>query len=196
MRFVILLGSPRRNGNTAAMAEIFCRTAAEAGAVVDNFYLNQMNIKGCQACDACKTTTETCVIKDDMAGVLNAVENADVVVAATPIYFADVTAQFKMFIDRCYSLLKPFKRMPTKSRLKPGKEFVLITAQNLDNTMFEEVCTKYQMIARLLGFQKTHLVRGCNLLNADAIHADNGQDLLNAAQDIAKEILNPDIRQQ
>ena len=65
MNIVTLLGSPRRNGNTAAMADMFNRTASNAGAVVESFYLNQMNIKGCQACDACKTTAEYCVINKE-----------------------------------------------------------------------------------------------------------------------------------
>ena len=190
MNIVTLLGSPRRNGNTAAMADMFNRTASDTGAIVESFYLNQMDIKGCQACDACKTTTEYCVIKDDMTVVLNAVKNADAVVAATPIYFADVTAQFKVFIDRCYSFLKPFERMPTQSRLEPGKQFVLITAQNREAELFEEVCTKYLMIAEFLGFKKTYLIRGCDLMKADAIHTKHRRDLFDAVQKTAKAVLN------
>ena len=192
MNIVTLFGSPRKKGNTAAMAEMFNRAASEAGAFVDAFHLNEMKIKGCQACDACKSQTDHCLLKDEMTGVLNAVEKADVLVAATPIYFADITAQLKIFIDRCYSFLKPFEDIPTETRLKPGKQFVLITAQNRGEDLFEEICTKYQMIAKHLGFEKTFLIRGCDLLKSDDIHTKNRQDLFEAIQKTVKEIVRPD----
>jgi multimeric flavodoxin WrbA len=46
MNIVTLLGSPRRNGNTAVLADMFNRTATKAGAVVNTYYLNQMDIGG------------------------------------------------------------------------------------------------------------------------------------------------------
>ena len=130
MKIVSLLGSPRANGNTATLIKAFNKTAEDLGAVVQTFFLNKLDSKGCQACDACKTKTDHCVIKDDLANVLESVKNADVLVAATPIYFADISAQFKIFVDRCYSYLEPFETMPEISRLKAGKKFVLITVQN------------------------------------------------------------------
>ena len=118
MKIVALLGSPRTNGNTATLTKTFNKTAEELGADVQTFLLNKLDAKGCQACDACKTKTDHCVIKDDLTDVLESVKNADVLVAATPIYFADISAQFKIFVDRCYSYLEPFKTMPKASRLE------------------------------------------------------------------------------
>lgn len=192
MNIVTLFGSPRKKGNTAAMAEMFNNTASDAGAIVESFFLNDMKIRGCQACDACKSQTDHCVLKDEMTGVLDAVDNADVLVAATPIYFADITAQLKIFIDRCYSFLEPFEDIPSGTRIKPGKQFVLITAQNRGDDLFEEVCTKYLMIAKHLGFEKTHLIRGCDLLKSDDIHTKKREDLFEAVRKTAKDIVRPD----
>lgn len=186
MKVVALFGSPRANGNTATLTKAFNKTAEELGADVQTFLLNQLNTKGCQACDACKTKTDHCVVKDDLANVLESVKNADVLVAATPIYFADVSAQFKIFVDRCYSYLEPFETMPEASRLKAGKKFVLITAQNRGEDMFADVCTKYRMIFEFLGFQETHLIRGCDLMEADALKTKNRQDLIDLSEETAK----------
>jgi multimeric flavodoxin WrbA len=189
MKIVALFGSPRANGNTATLAKTFNKTAEELGAVVQTFLLNKLDAKGCQACDACKTEADHCVIKDDLADVLESVKNADVLVAATPIYFADISAQFKIFVDRCYSYLEPFEIMPEASRLKAGKKFVLITAQNRGEDMFAEVCTKYRMIFEFLGFKETHLIRGCDLMKADALKTKNRHDLIELSKETARKVV-------
>ncbi len=190
MNVVTLLGSPRTNGNTATLAKAFIDTAEASGAEVQTFLLNKLDARGCQACNACKTKTDRCVIEDGLTDVLEAVRNTDVLVAATPIYFADVSAQFKIFVDRCYAYLEPFDDMPTHSRLATGKKFVLITAQNRDESLFDEVCTKYRMIFKFLGFRETHLVRGCGLREADALIKKNRQDLIELSKETARNVLN------
>lgn len=189
MKIVALFGSPRANGNTATLTKTFNKTAEELGAAVQTFLLNKLDAKGCQACDACKTETDHCIIKDDLANVLESVKNADVLVAATPIYFADISAQFKIFVDRCYSYLEPFETMPEASRLKAGKKFVLITAQNRGEDMFAEVCTKYRMIFEFLGFKETHLIRGCDLMEVDALKTKNRQDLIDLSKETAMKVV-------
>ena len=193
MKIVALFGSPRANGNTATLTKTFNKTAEELGADVQTFLLNKLDAKGCQACDACKTNTDHCVIKDDLANVLESVKNADVLVAATPIYFADISAQLKMFVDRCYSYLEPFEIMPEVSRLKAGKKFVLITAQNRGEDMFAEVCTKYRMIFEFLGFKETHLIRGCDLMQTDALKTKNRQDLIDLSKETARKVVKPAV---
>ncbi len=189
MKIVSLFGSPRVNGNTATLAKTFNETAEDLGADVQTFVLNKLDAKGCQACDACKTKTDHCVIEDDLTNVLESVKNADVLVAATPIYFADISAQFKIFVDRCYSYLEPFETMPEASRLKAGKKFVLITAQNRGEDMFGEVCTKYRTIFEFLGFKETHLIRGCDLIEADALETKNRQDLIDLSKETARKVV-------
>ncbi|MEJ2588230.1 MAG: flavodoxin family protein [Deltaproteobacteria bacterium] len=189
MKIVTLFGSPRADGNTATLAKTFNKTAEALGADVQTFFLNKLDTKGCQACDACKTKTDHCVVKDDLEKVLESVRTADVLVAATPIYFADISAQFKIFVDRCYSYLEPFETIPETTRLKPGKKFVLITAQNRGEDIFAEVCTKYRMIFQSLGFQETHLIRGCDLRETDALKTKNRQDLIELSKETAKKVV-------
>lgn len=193
MKIVALFGSPRANGNTATLTKTFNETAEELGAEVQTYFLNKLDAKGCQACDTCKTKTDHCVIEDDLANVLESVKNADVLVAATPIYFADISAQLKIFVDRCYSYLEPFEKVPKDTRLKAGKKFVLITAQNRGEDMFAEVCTKYRMIFDFLGFKETHLIRGCNLRETDALKTKNRLDLFDLSRETARKVVKPAV---
>ena len=165
MRIVCLLGSPRREGNTAAIAQRVCAPAEQAGAEVQTYVLNQLRYRGCQACMACKTTSETCVIGDDLEGVLADVHRADVLILASPIYFGDVTAQMKGFIDRTYAFLTPdFHTAENKCRLAHGKKIVWVLAQgNADESSFADVFPKYDFFFRWFGFEEAHVIRACGL---------------------------------
>ena len=95
MKMVCLLGSPRPKGNSKAMAARFCGAAEGLGAEVTTFALNKLKYRGCQACMTCKTKLDKCVLKDDLAEVLDAIRDAEVLVLATPIYFAEISSQLK-----------------------------------------------------------------------------------------------------
>jgi len=104
-KMVILLGSPRREGNSAALAERIAAGAAEAGAKVQTFYLHGMKIAPCSACEAChKPGAKGCVIRDGMQRVYGELSAADAIVYASPIYWFTVSAQLKAAMDRCYAL--------------------------------------------------------------------------------------------
>jgi multimeric flavodoxin WrbA len=107
-RIVILKGSPRRNGNSAALADALADAARDAGATVESFYLHGMDIRPCNACDSChEHTDKDCVVKDDMRKLYPKLREADAVVVASPIYWFTVSAQTKLFMDRCYALGGP-----------------------------------------------------------------------------------------
>ena len=64
---VILNGSPRRRGNTAALVEAFTRGAESAGHTVTEFFLEGMDIHGCKGCfGGHSSRTCPCVQKDGM----------------------------------------------------------------------------------------------------------------------------------
>jgi multimeric flavodoxin WrbA len=105
-KVVILMGSPRRKGNTAVLCERIARGAADAGAQVDSFYLHGMKIAPCSACEACHRPGSTgCVIQDDMQRLYPELRSADAIVLASPIYWFTMSAQIKTAVDRCYALL-------------------------------------------------------------------------------------------
>jgi multimeric flavodoxin WrbA len=131
MKIVAVLGSPRAAGNSALITDRFLQAARKLGAETQSFALNMLKYRGCQACMACKKSSDKCVLKDDLAEVLDAVQGADVLVMASPVYYGDVTAQMKAFFDRTYSYFTPDYLQPDKkrSRLAGGKKFVFVLTQ-------------------------------------------------------------------
>lgn len=99
-KILVLAGSPRKNGNSALLCNEFARGAADAGHDVDLIYLRDKKIGYCMACYYCKDHDGICIIKDDMAEILDRMNEADVIVMASPVYFYAIDAQMKALIDR------------------------------------------------------------------------------------------------
>ena len=111
-----IVGSPRRGGNTEILVDKVLAGAEEAGALIEKVILNELNIKPCQACNTCYKTGQ-CKQDDDMLDLLDKMEQTQLWVLGTPIYWWGPTAQFKIFLDRWYS---------PKHRTFKGKRVVLV----------------------------------------------------------------------
>ncbi|MFZ5447345.1 MAG: flavodoxin family protein [Thermodesulfobacteriota bacterium] len=156
MKIVAVLGSPRPQGNSNTLARAFLKAAEERGAETREFLLNQMNFQGCQACMACKTKSETCILEDDLVQVFETLREADVLVLASPVYFGDLSSQLKAFFDRTYSCINP----DFSCRLPAGKTAVMILTQaNPDPKEFDDIFPRYERWLKLYGCNPIRLLR-------------------------------------
>lgn len=99
-KVLILSGSPRKDGNSDILCNQFAKGALEAGNQVEVVRVADKKIAPCRACYYCRSHNGECVIKDDMAEVLQKMIDADVIVLASPVYFYSIDAQLKAVIDR------------------------------------------------------------------------------------------------
>ncbi len=160
MKVVALLGSPRPGSNSTAIARRVLQTAAEGGAETCAFELNRLTYRGCQACYACKTGRDDCILNDDLREVLATVRDADAVVLASPVYYGEVTSQLKGFIDRTFSYLTPdYRTSPQPSRLAPKRLVFVLTQGRDDEAAFADIYPRYEMFLKWLGFTETRLIR-------------------------------------
>jgi multimeric flavodoxin WrbA len=97
------MGSPRVGGNTDALLDAALDGAGEAGARTEKVVLERLRLRGCLECESCLKTGR-CAVKDDMDRIYQLLDDADVVIIASPIFFSGLTAQMKMMIDRCQCL--------------------------------------------------------------------------------------------
>ena len=108
MKILVLNGSPRPNGNTAAMVAAFVEGASENGHNITVVPVSQKKIAGCLACEYCHTKDKgKCVQKDDMQEIYPVLEEAEMIVLASPIYYHSFTGQLQCAINRIYALDKP-----------------------------------------------------------------------------------------
>jgi len=190
MKVVSLLGSPRKKSNSSALAGVITDTLARQGATVIHHTLNKLLFKGCQACGACKTTSEVCILKDDLAPVLSDVSQADLIILATPVYWGEVTAQMKGFIDRTYSYLTPdYMTSEVKHKLPPGKKLIFIQTQGaVEDQMFRDIFPRYNVFWEQLGlFAESYFIQGCGLNENSDIN--ERQDLIDLAHKSAIRVI-------
>ncbi|HTY64124.1 MAG TPA: flavodoxin family protein [Acidobacteriota bacterium] len=189
MKISCLIGSPRKNSNSTAIAARFTQTAASLGAQVETVILNNLSYRGCQGCMGCKTVSEKCVLEDDLAGVLESLKQADIVVMALPVYCSDVPGQFKCFIDRTYSYMKPnYLSDANPSRVPAGKKLVFILTQGAPmDTLFADVPQRYMgFLKRSMGFGETYLIRGVGVGGGGAVGVPD--QFLQQAEELARSI--------
>lgn len=145
-KIVVITGSPRKNGNTAALAEGFIDTLAANGHEVTRFDATSMNVKGCRACDTCYKTGKACTFDDDFNTVAPAIEAADAIVFAAPVYWYTFPAQIKAIIDKMYAI--------EAKKDTSGKLCALIACcadQPMDT--FDGIAFAYQKTIELLKWQ-------------------------------------------
>lgn len=110
MKILVLNGSPRANGNTKKMINVFQESATKNGnqvIVVDVF---KKNVNDCIACEYCHSKSMgkgKCVQNDDMQEIYEIMQEMNMLVIASPIYYHGITGKIKCVIDRFYSNLYP-----------------------------------------------------------------------------------------
>ncbi len=98
-RVLVVSSSPRIGGNSDVLADAFVKGALEAGHKVEKVNLAGKKIEFCKGCFACQTT-QRCVIRDDADAIEQKMQEADVLVFATPIYYYEMSGQLKTMLDR------------------------------------------------------------------------------------------------
>ncbi len=145
MNVLALQASPRKRGNTVTLARALLE-GLKAGGVkqVSEVFLDELDIRPCNNCEACrKEKGPFCVFDDGMSPLYPKFIEADLVVLATPVYWWSVSGQLKLFIDRLYGL--NYEQHPERWK---GKKLVLVfthqeehpcSGAELARKMFEEI---------------------------------------------------------
>lgn len=117
-------GSPRKGGFTWALLKEVLRGAEDGGAEVKVYDLNDPGFRGCQGCFYCRSH-QGCRVDDILQPFFDEVGEVSGIVFASPIYFADISGQGKMWLDRMFPMLDGQSFSPRH----PGKRVVDIFTQ-------------------------------------------------------------------
>lgn len=127
--FVIgLQGSPRKGGNTDKLLAAYMEKAAQAGATVKTIQVPKAGVSACIGCGYCESHG-TCVFADDPMSteIYGLLRQADVVVAASPVFFYGVSSQLKGLIDRCQTLWSRKYIYKLQDPLAPTRKGLLLS---------------------------------------------------------------------
>lgn len=118
MKMLTLCGSRDHQGRTAQAVSALQSCFVKAGGSVESLFLIDQKLERCRQCDTdgwgqCRRDG-TCIIEDDFQSIVNKIESADLVMFATPVYFADLSESMRSFLDRLRRIR--FRRVPTSTQ--------------------------------------------------------------------------------
>lgn len=154
-QILILNGSPRIHGNTAALIDAFTAGAEAAGHTITRFDLAALDIHGCRGClGGGKDPRHPCVQRDGMDAVYPAYMAADVVVLASPMYYWSISGQLKCAFDRLFAVaeLGPDLANPVKDAV------LLMAAEGDTEENFAPVRAYYKALLDCLGWKDAGIV--------------------------------------
>jgi multimeric flavodoxin WrbA len=186
-KVTILIGSPRKRGSTSILAAESGRGLEEQGIATEPVFLNDLKIRGCQACYWCKKNdVADCAVKDDMQKIHQLIQESDGLIVASPIYFSGVTAQTKAWLDRMF----PYISMNLVPKLPATKKVSFIFTQNQpDARLFENGIGSFMYAVGLSGLTvKDHLI-ACDLDSGVKPPVTEKKELMDRAYRIGKDLL-------
>jgi len=134
LKVVGMVSSPRKKMNTDTFVTKALEGAQSVGAETEKIYLNDLEIKPCQACDRFPAP-DYCFYKDGMEKIYDVLANADALVIGAPAYFGYFSAQLKLLIDRSNCLAEmitlPDGKLIFRSRLEKKKKGLFIWVANI-----------------------------------------------------------------
>jgi multimeric flavodoxin WrbA len=177
MQVLFFNGSPRNLGTTATLLNKALEGSVSQGAQTELIQLNQLKMKGCQACFSCKKrggkSFGKCSLKDDMTPLYNKIEKADAIFLGSPIYFGTITSAAKMFIERLFPYLSYKDRISIFPRkisvgliFTMGVEEPIMEKEYLPNIQFYQ-----KILSDLLGPAET-------IISTDTLHVKDYSEIV------------------
>ena len=167
MNILILSGSPRKGGNTELLAEAFAKGAA-AQHHVEIVSVRDYKVNPCLGCNACFKANGICAQKDDMSPIYEKMNQADMLVIASPVYFYGISAQLKAVIDKFHN--------PIRDTFHIKKMALLLVGAATLPELFDAILTEYNLCLQFFKIEDTGkvLVRGVkdkgDIKNTDALN--------------------------
>ena len=129
MKILTILGSPKKNGNTAGVLGMFEGLVAD-GHEVDRLNIADVEVAGCVGCYACQEHPDEafCAQKDDAQGIFHRILEADAVVYAAPLYMWGFPAGIRALLERHLALVTGYRKPDYKSLIEGKRVALLVTS--------------------------------------------------------------------
>lgn len=182
-----LQGSPRKKGNSNFLLSCFMQEAQRLGALCHVVDVEYKHILPCKEYIVCEKKG-FCPIDDDMQHEIYAqLRRADVIVAASPVFFYNVTAQLKALIDRCQTLwARKYKLKLQDPNSKFRRGFMLAVGASRGKNLFEGIhlTAKYFFDAADASYDGSLTYRGIESAQDIQKHPDAAEQVRQAAHDL------------
>lgn len=162
-QILVLCASPRRDGNSRALADALADGAREAAHAAEVVQLDQVMSGLLRDCRSCRLPDGRCAINDEFAKLVHEqLVAADAVVYATPLYWYGMSATMKNFFDRlvCYISASYPRHREVVAGLKHKRVALLLASEERYPTAGAAVVFQVQEVSRYLHQRFVHVING------------------------------------
>ena len=131
MKVLILNGSPRKGGNTAAALAEMEKIFLSEGIDVETVQVGNKAVRGCIACGKCRELGK-CVFEDAVNEIAPKFAECDGLVVGSPVYYASANATLVALLQRL------FYSAPCDKRMKVGAS-VAVARRGGTSATFDEL---------------------------------------------------------
>ncbi|HOL20297.1 MAG TPA: NAD(P)H-dependent oxidoreductase [Candidatus Hydrogenedens sp.] len=161
MKILSILGSPRKNGNTAHVLSYIEEQLKQQKHEIKHIHVSNLSIEGCRECYWCKKEDSfLCCNNDDAIPLLNDMIEADAIIFSAPTFCWGFPAQMKALLDRMFCLISWEEGSTESKSLLEGKTMALIV------TAGGEIKNN----AELLGIAFNNMVEFMNCKSAGVVY--------------------------
>ena len=168
-KILILCGSGRRHGNSEKLADAFIK-GAKIHHEVTKITLADKKIAPCRNCNYCQDHRGECAIRDDMQAIFTALQNNEILVLCSPVYYLGFSAQLKTVVDRTYA--------ESAIGRKIQSAILLAVAAKKEAFVSECLMNAYRQLCDYLGFQNLGMIAAKGFENSNDI--ENSPILMDA----------------
>jgi multimeric flavodoxin WrbA len=162
-RAIIINGAIRAKGNTDALVNKVIEGSSATDVEANLVTLREKKVGNCMGCYQCLAKS-SCSIQDDMTEIRGIIQNAQLLILASPLYWCGVTGLMKTFIDRLFFYYHP----ETKSLIS-GKKAIIITPMNQKNVVYESetLIHFYTRLLNCLGIKDIDMFFFCEIMKKE-----------------------------
>lgn len=179
MKVLLINGSPRANGNTAAALSEIAGILNQNGIETETVQTGSKPVNDCIGCRGCDKTENRCVFDGDVVNeIIAKAENSDGFIFGTPVYYAHPSGRILSILDRV------FYAGSAAFAFKPGA--AVAAARRAGTTASLDVINKYFTIARMPVISSTYwnMVHGAKPGDAEE-DAEGLQTMRNLGRNMA-----------
>lgn len=143
---LIINASPRIGGNSETLSNAFKKGILRERCKINTISVGKIPIKGCIACNKCYELNKACCFDDNFSIIANLIEDSDVIVFSTPMYWYNFPTQMKSIIDKFYAFIIGKRDVSNK------KSILLVCGELKDEKQYSPILDTYHQIIQELNW--------------------------------------------
>lgn len=163
MKALVIVGSPKRKGQTMQMVTHFTSHLNADVEIVNVF--DYKPIHPCMDCRQCETK-DFCTQNDYFNEILDKIENSDCIILASPMWFGNVSGTLLSFLSRLQILVNGYEKRKDKIHKWNKIAFLLMSSGAKWNSMAKSVEATIEFYTKAM-----------DALMLDSIYANKTDDL-------------------